>query len=279
MEQTVYVDLLLLVNFSMDFLSGYVTTVLLRREPRPGRLIGAALLGASYSVLSLFLPLPGPLAIVADGAVCFAMCALLFWGRHIPLRFFGLSAALFVGVSMALGGIMTALFELCNRAGVADALLRSGGGNHDGPSAWLFALLAAVSTLASLRGGKLLRRSAARRFARLSVTLLGRQVEVQALVDSGNLCRDPISGRPVVFLEPSRAARLLGEDRAQLAPRYRVIPVETVEGRRLCPAYLPDRMEVQDSGGTHAVEALICPAETLTGAQGYGAILPAELVT
>ena len=106
---------------------------------------------------------------------------------------------------------------------------------------------------------------------------------MQALVDSGNLCRDPISGKPVIFIDPASSRALIGVDGHRpmplaLARRFRLIPIETVGGRRMQAAYLPDRVTVSDAGGTREIEALFAPAETLDGAGVYRAIVSAELV-
>lgn len=277
MGTEVYVDLLFLVNFSMDYLCAYLTASLLRRRAVPWRLLVASAVGGIYAVAALFLPFSQRMALLADTAVCVGMCLLLFYDRGVPFRFFAAACPLFVGVSMAMGGMMTALFQLLNRLELPLDVLRQ---EQDGLSAWVFALLAGISTLAGLRGSRLLCRSAVRRYARLSVTLGERTVELQALLDSGNLCRDPISGRAVIFIDPISARTLLGgsngED-ADIARRFRLIPMETVAGKRLQKAYLPDRVCLTDSGGSHAIDVLIAPAETLRGAGAYQAIVSAEL--
>ena len=277
MGTEVYADLLFLVNFSMDYLCAYLTASLLRRRAVPWRLLTASVLGGIYAVAALFLPLSRGGALLADVAVCVLMCVLLFYERGAPLRFFAAACPLFVGVSMAMGGMMTALFQLLNRLDLPTEALRR---EQDGLSAWVFALLAGISTFAGMRGSRLLCRSAVRRYARLSVTLGTRTVELQALLDSGNLCRDPISGRAVIFIDPLSARTLIGEGGgtdADIARRFRLIPMETVAGKRLQKAYLPDRVCLTDSGGSHTVDALIAPAETLRGAGAYQAIVSAEL--
>ena len=276
----VYADLLFLVNFSMDFLCAYLTASLLRRRAVLWRLVAASALGGVYAVAALFLTLPRMSAFALDMGICLVMCAILFGAQGVPLRFFALACALFIGVSMAMGGMMTALFNLLNRAGLP---LEEMGKESDGISAWLFAVLAGISALAGLRGSRLLRRAAGQRFARLSVTVEGRTVELQALVDSGNLCRDPISGKPVIFIDPASSRALIGVDGHRpmplaIARRFRLIPIETVGGRRMQAAYLPDRVTVSDAGGTREIEALFAPAETLDGAGVYRAIVSAELV-
>jgi hypothetical protein len=239
-------------------------------------LLTAGAVGGVYACAALFLPVSGLLALAVDILVCFLLGAIAFATRE---KKNGLVTCVltFTAVSMALGGIMTALFSLLNRMELpVDAL----GSESDGLSAWMFALVAGISTLAGLRGSRLLRRSAVRRYARLTVVLGTRQVELQALLDSGNLCRDPISGRAVIFIDPQSARTLIGEGEARdpdMARRFRLVPLETVSGRRLQKAYLPDRVVLTDSGGSHTVEALIAPAETLRGAGGYQAIVSSEM--
>lgn len=273
MQREVYADLFFLVNFSMDFLCAYLTATLLRRRMIPWRMGLAAALGGVYAVLALVLPLSQPWGMLCDVGVCVGMCAVMFFARGVPLRFFGAACAVYAGVSMAMGGIMTALFNLLNRTGLS---AQGALAEQDGMGAWLFALLAAVGAAAGLQGGRLLRRSASRRFARLSVTVGTRTVQLQALVDSGNLCRDPISGRPVIFIAPRQAQALID---ASAARRFRLIPVGTVDGRRMQIAYLPDCITLEDAGGTRSIDALFAPAAALSDTGVYQAIVASELVT
>jgi sigma-E processing peptidase SpoIIGA len=273
----VYADLLFLVNFSMDYLCAYLTAATLRRRAVPGRLLCASAVGGVYAVAALFLPSGQMTSLVADVLVCLVMCVILFYARGVPVRFFCAACALFVGISMAMGGMMTALFNLLNRIEWPTEAI---GNSEDGLSAWVFAILAGFSTLAGLKGSRLLHRSAARRYARLSVSVGGRTVELQALLDSGNMCRDPLSGRSVIFIDPIPARALIGageEKDPDMARRLRLIPVETVSGRRLQKAYLPDRAVLTDSGGAHVLDVLIAPTESMRGAGVYQAIVSAEL--
>ena len=277
MGEEVYADLLFLVNFSMDYLCAYLTAAMLRRRAEPWRLLISSTVGGIYAVLALFLPAHRGASLLLDVLVCTLMCGVLFYARGAPLRFWFAACGVFVGVSMAMGGMMTALFNLLNRIDWPPEALNS---SDDGLSAWVFAALAGISTLAGLRGSRLLHRSATRRYARLSVTVGGRTAELQALLDSGNLCRDPLSGRPIIFVDPVPARLLIGEGEERdpdMARRLRLIPVETVGGRRLQKAYLPDRVVLTDRGGAHTVDALIAPVESMRGAGVYQAIVSAEL--
>ena len=55
MEQNVYVDLLFLIDFSMDFMCFYITSKILHRKISPIRTVLACILGGVYSVTVLFI--------------------------------------------------------------------------------------------------------------------------------------------------------------------------------------------------------------------------------
>ena len=82
MEQTVYVDLYFLINFSMDFLCFFLLSKLLSVKLSFGRTIAASLLGGLYANLALFLPLSSLPALLLDMAACTLMCAVALLRRH-----------------------------------------------------------------------------------------------------------------------------------------------------------------------------------------------------
>ena len=126
----------------------------------------------------------------------------------------------------------------------------------------------------------------------LTVSLEGRELRVQGMVDTANLLKDPVSGRPVVILDSSTLKAFLPSfsgvieggaasiDRLpeSLSRRVRLIPAETVTGRGLLPALLPDGAYLDAGRGEQAVELLIAPAPLATP-KDCKALLPAELLT
>ncbi len=156
MTTDVYGDILFLINAGMDCLSCLLTARLLRRHIRGGRLALASLLGGVYAVAALFVNVGRAAALALDCLMCLCLCALVFLpgqeaGRRRWLSVFPACGVYLLG-SLVLGGVMTGLYNLLNRAGCPDALAGMGA---DGPTAWLFALLALLSGLLSLWGGRL----------------------------------------------------------------------------------------------------------------------------
>lgn len=288
MEVEVYADLLFLINAGMDALCFGLAGRLLHRRLKAGRLAIGAALGGIYAVVSLLLDVGTVWALGMDLAVCLLICRIVFGGRSAGKGGFWPSTATYFVLSMVLGGVMTALYNLLNRL-QATRYLPAG---EDGPGTWLFALLALAGSGITLWGGRFFRRSAAVRRCRVTVEVEGRQVELDGLIDTGNLLRDPIDGRAVIcgdravlskILSPQLAESLNGRGMDALADssdarRFRLIPAGTATGRGMLSGFLPDRVEIaylhRSREEVRVVDAVVAAAE-LTDTE---ALVPAELI-
>lgn len=203
MQHEVWGDLLFLINFSMDFLCLYLTARLLHRRLRPLPALGAAVLGGVYSVAALFIETSRPISLLIDAAVCALMCAVAFARRGRRWRQLLSEIGVYLASAAALGGMMTALFNLLNRL----RLPKNTGG--DSISAWLFLLLALISGFTAWRGTGLLRGLRSRSFAEVEIVFCGRRLTLHGVTDSGNLLRDPITGRAVIITDTHSTLPLL----------------------------------------------------------------------
>ena len=104
MEQVVYGDVLFIINFSMDFLSLYVTAKFIHLRLRFVPTIAAAAIGAVYGVASVILDGNELISYFISAAVSILMCYIAL-GKHLLLR----HTLIFYAVSLGLGGCMTAL--------------------------------------------------------------------------------------------------------------------------------------------------------------------------
>ena len=284
MEQTVYVDLYFLINFSMDFLCFFLLSKLLSVPLPFWRTLAASALGGLYADLALFLPLSALASLLLDMAVCVLMCAVALLrrgdGRHLPLY-----ALVYVAISMVLGGAMTALFHLFNRLELPlDAI------DEDDLSVWLFALLAIIGGFVTHACGRFFSKRGARRHARLSLTFSGRSCTVEALCDTGNLLREPTSGRPCIVVDTKALRGVIPADLlsaaaadAPLSPdlferyagRIRPLPAASATGTRMLLALRVDCVTVEEKTAPREVDALIVPS-ALGGTAS--ALIPPELL-
>ncbi len=283
----VYADLLFLVNFSMDFLCFYLTARFLHRPLSLWRGVLASTLGGVYAVAALFLSVGRVPAYLIDAGVCIGLCSLALASRRERVRSLVRLCGVYLLISMLLGGVMTALFSQLNRIpGLTDQVA------EEGLSTWIFFALAVVSALLTALGGKSVRRAAARRRVTVIIREKGAQLELEALCDTGNLLRDPISGKPVIPVEseklrdifPAALLRAVQQpDRISMLPaplsrRVRLIPARGATGERLMVAFLPECVLLREGDEEHAVAALIAPAPLGQSKEGIFALVPSELM-
>lgn len=289
MGESVYVDLFFLINFSMDFLCFFLTAKLLHRPIRMPRLLAASAIGGLYADLALFFVAGRVLSLALDIGTCALMCLVAF-GERKKLRQLPFYILIYTAISMALGGIMTALFELLNRSSIFDGTAPSEG---DGISVWTFLLLAIISAALTLLGGRFFRKRSAQTRTRISVSYRGNTVRLWALTDSGNLLRDPISGTPCIIADVGAMAALLPREvflaakhhptsLEKIAPSdarsLRIIPANTATGRGILLGIRAEKVTVNCGRGETAVDATIALSDLGDGVDKAEALLPSELL-
>lgn len=283
MQQTVYADLYFLVNFSMDLLCLMITASLLHRRPARWRAILAAAVGGAYAVLSLLLAISGVIGFLLDAFFGTLLCLITFKDRRTSLPRVLQCVPVLLLSSILLGGIMTVLYSLLNRLNLPfDAL------SGDNLSVWTFALLGAVAGIATIRGGRLMGLSGKTRNVTLCLTLFGKAVKLRALVDSGNLLRDPVSGKSVVVADVNALSAVLPPDLLRAcasqtpadwlstyehAKIARPIPTTTATGTSLLLALVPDSLTVIDGKHSFSADYLIAPAPLGESASGFDAVI------
>ena len=285
MKQTVYIDLFFMINFSMDFLCFFLSSQLLSARLRLGRVICASALGGIYASVALFMQVGSAAALLIDVLVCVLMCAIGFWGVA-PLWSF---SAVYIAVSMTLGGFMSAIFSLLNRAD-----LPLGEVEGDGISAWALAILALVSAGITYFGGRFFKKKISKRYATVKILMGDKQVTLKAFCDSGNLLRDPITARPCIVADldalsdvvPLPIAEVVrGKSVAQFsslgadaARRLRLIPSKTATGEGMMVAMRADGIFIEGDGGDKELDALLALSPTGKFEGDCRALLPSSLL-
>lgn len=204
----VYLDLVVLLNFLVDFLLLLGTDRLSGFHARPGRCALAASLGGIYGggcMLRGFRFL-GNIFWRVCVLVLIAVCAFGFdksaWKR----------CGIFLLLSMALGGIVVCL----GRRDVAALVLGAIG-------IWLLCKIGFGGSV----GG--------REYVPMTLTFQGQTVCLTALRDSGNTLRDPISGEEVFVIGSRAAEKLTGLTSTQLRSPIETMAQHPIPGLRLIP--------------------------------------------
>lgn len=205
---TVYLDLVVLLNFSVDFLLLIGTNRLCGYPVGAKRAIPAALLGAVYAggcMIPGFTFLgKGIWRIVSLGA----MAVIAFgWNRSALKR-----GILFVFLCMALGGI-----ALCAGSSGFVGILAG-------------AALVCLLTVIGFRS-----RIGSREFVTVKLYRGGRCRALTALRDTGNTLTDPVTGDQVLVVGPEVARDLLGLTGEELRDPISTVSSGRIPGLRLIP--------------------------------------------
>ena len=200
----IYVDTLFLLNAVIDYLL-LLSAARLAGEPlRRGRFALGAALGGLYAV-AIFLP---GLSFLSRPLCRLASALLMLLAAYGGSRRLARQGVLFLLLACALGGGVVAIGLLGRRE------LSLGGGVFYSSLDVKTVLLSAAVCYGVLT--LVFRRLAAHtalsgELVGVRLSLLGRQLELTALVDTGNTLSDPVSGQPVLVAE--------GESLAGLFPR------------------------------------------------------------
>ncbi len=205
MVQVIYGDVLLLIDFCMNFFVLYTTGIILRRKTKAACLAGAALIGGVYSVAKVFVNGNDILDCVISLAVGLLMCYICFGGNR-----FLKTVLVFFGTAALVGGIMFSVYFLLGSYH-ADLFGNFRGYAYSHIPIWLFILLAAISFLISWIFSYIGREVTEQREEALTVVYQGRSAKIRLLLDSGNLAKEPISGKYVILLAGTKARMLVGD--------------------------------------------------------------------
>lgn len=205
---TVYLDLVMILNFLVDFLLLLGTNRLSGFSSNPWRCALGALVGSVYSG-ACFLPNLCFLGSGGWGVLGLCLCAGTGFGWDASAFKRG---AVFVLLSMALGGLALSIGK-----GSFPVLVLAAGG------LWLLCRVSFGDGIGE------------KEYTNLTISHQGNCVNLIALRDSGNTLRDPVTGEQVLVISPGAARRLTGLTEEQLKHPLETLASGCLPGLRLIP--------------------------------------------
>ncbi len=265
---TVYIDVLFLINFTVDYLALYLTGKILRLPLYRWRLIVVSLVGALYALWALLWC--RYYVVLLSSALCVCMAGTWFAYPSAKPTHLVRNAFLFGAICAILGGSVSLLYRMLTH-------ILGGATMHDnGIKVLVFTLLTAVSGMLIALGNHLLTDVRGTKSVNVSIDIDGRNTRFHLFVDTGNLVREPVSGKCVIFLSRTAARRAYGERMESTAfhpERRRVVMLDWGGEKRLIFSILPDRVEAD--GKVVDAYVAIMPQNTL---RQYDGIFPASLL-
>ena len=204
----IYLDLVMVLNFFVDFLLLLGTNRLSGFPALPWRCAGAALIGAVYSGACI---LPGFRFLGNLLWRCVSLCVM-------SVMAFGLNQSIwkrggiFLLLTMAMGGVAMRL----GRGDLLSVLFCA-----------FFCLTLSMLSFGGQTGG--------RNYIPLQISSGDKTANIIALKDTGNTLRDPLTGESVLVVSSDIARRLTGLTPQQLKNPLDTLSTQTVPGLRLIP--------------------------------------------
>lgn len=285
----VYIDVLLLLNFCLDFLLLWASGRFLRRRVSVLRLLAASAVGAVYGAGIVFrqVAVLYTLPAVVLASVLILLVAYPFISAGAFLKLVGL----FYLVAFAMAGSVIAGATLLGQYGVS---------THSGQllQTWTLAAVVPVVIVVGRRGYRFLQQTFQKEdfYAELELWVQQRCCSLKVLIDTGNDLREPLSGLPVLVadltaLQPvlpvaiCRLCRQRDTDAAQMLAeasgvvsswrsRFRLIPFSSI-GRKngMLLGFRPDRVLLYYRGKTVETDAVVgIVPQGLGSAQTYRAV-------
>ena len=261
MPVVVYGDILLALNWWMNFLLLLAVRRTLGGGARVWRLAMGALLGA-LTCFTLFLP---PLSVwwsllIKLAAAWLMVLAAFRWQgwRELTRRILLLFA-----LSGGLAGLLGALYFFVAPPGL---YVVNGVVYYAFPPLLLVVLSVLCYGVMWLSERLLRRRAPMGRLFRVTVAVGEERVMFPCLYDSGNHLTEPFSGRPVLVVEREVLEPILpipqGAEDLPVDGGWRLIPYDTLHGGGLLPAFIPHSVMVTTPQGVRSLPpcyVAVCP--------------------
>ncbi len=290
--EIVYVDILILTNFIIDYFLLLLTAFLAKNELKRWRILISAA-AASLTALVIFAP-EQPLIIELCIKLIFSfIIVLIAFGFKNKIRYIK-SVLVFYGANALLAGASLVIWSVFNLNSI---VVRNGAVYYSISPALLIATTAAAY-LAVVIVSKISRsRKAVSEDITVSLRLFSKQIEISALADSGNMLCDMLSGAPVIICDFDKIKPLLNDElklifskknfemgfyeqiiNSSIANRLRVIPYDSLGDSGIMAAISLDGAIIKCGNKKEEVENMIMAVTHKKIAGGeFDALLNPEL--
>lgn len=196
---TIYIDIVLLENIIMNYIIIYATAIILKKNKRHIRFFIASFIGAIYSILAYISILKIYSNIFLKIILSIIIVYIAFNPQNIKKMWKAL--AIFYLVSFVFGGVAFAMIYMVKPQ---DVLMRNGLflGTYPLKTIILGAIISFVLIVVVFKIIKtqILKKSM---YCDIEIKLNEKIINTKAMIDTGNLLKDPITNTPVIVVERS----------------------------------------------------------------------------
>ena len=241
---TIYLDIILLENICMNYIILFATGLILKAKINQLRVIISSLLGGIYAIISFTPILKIYTNMIFKILISIIMIYIALNPKNIKILLKQL--LIFYLVSFAFGGCAFCLLYFIKPQ---DILMRNGylTGTYPIKIALLGGIVGFVIVNIAFRlvKGRISKKDM---FCDVEIFFKDKSIKIKAMIDTGNLLKDPISGMPVIVVEKSQLETIipkgiinnlntilgggeeinLTEEEKEYMPKFRVIPFSSL---------------------------------------------------
>lgn len=290
---TIYLDIVLIENLCMNYIILYATGIIYKTKTKMLRLLFASIIGAVYAVVSYM----QVLEIYSNFLLKFLLSAGMVYLAYLPKTFkiLGKQLLLFYITSSVFGGVAFALLYFVKPQ---DIFMKNGLyiGTYPIKIVALGAIVGyiVIKSASKLIKGKLTRKEL---FCKILIRLGTNEIIVTAMIDTGNLLKEPITKTPVIVVEKQSLVTILpkeilenldsilkGTNQIELgeyATRFRVVPFSSLGKQNgMLLGMKVDEVEIITEEGQNLIPNVIIGIsnETLTKNGLYTALVGLEIL-
>ncbi len=282
--RVLYIDVYFLINFTIDMVALFISAKLLHIATSTRRILIISALGALFAVADVFSD--GIVWLTAIGAVSFLLCVGIVVSGRITIVTRARLVLVFLVMEMLLGGIVWYGYRLLNRyLGDISGYIEEGSVNR---SALVFSVIVLFAIGVLKLFIMMFSKTTDIRSVRVRISACGREIECEALVDSGNLVKDPMNMNPVIFLKrplaeqlfPKQALDLTDIDEldAAVKRRIRLIPISRGGETHVWSGLLADGISFPEIS-ENILSATLALDKEEGDYGGHLALVPSSLIT
>ena len=194
---TIYIDIVLIENLIMNYIILYATSIILKKKIKKIKLILASLIGAIYSITAYVITIPIYSSLITKIILSIIIVYISFNSQN--LKQLGKDILIFYLISFSFGGVAFALIYILKPQ---DILMKNGLflGTYALKTVFLGAIVAFLVVIGAF---KIIKTKITKKdmICEIVVSLNDKEIETKAMIDSGNLLREPITNTPVIILE------------------------------------------------------------------------------
>lgn len=265
LQQVIYADVLIFFNTVITFILLLTVRAFVNVGSSSGRIMLASLVGGVYSLIILAPKMHFLLMLLAKTGMCVSITCIAFHAKSFRnmLRcavLFAASSYLFAGVVYAISFIVQSEYLIVNNGFpyIQISIIS------------MIIICVIVYAVLFLLRKTVFRMQEDDMLYNLHLSFSGEEIDVLALLDSGNSIRDIYTGKPVIILTSERAIQLTGSEIPSVftdwtnlngSVKWRLLPVHALDGDKLLPVFNADAVRIA-KGSSNKTLASVCVAVT-----------------